>query len=149
MNKAFVKEQDDLRDRCPRCESRGVAVLAETITAFVRPEFRAEIGRDGFFCDYAPCDVVFFDAFDRAVTTEQLVRPVWPKDPTAPLCGCFGLTADDVEADIREGSVARVKEAVARSKSAAACCLTKSPTGQSCAAVVQRYYFKLRGGGPT
>src|SRR5688500_2169216 len=127
MNKAFVKEQDDLRDRCPRCESRGIAVPVETITAFVRPEFRANIAQDGFFGDYAPCEVVYFDAFDRLVTTEQLVRPVWPKDSAAPLCGCFGFMAEEVEADVREGGVARVKEGVARSKSPAASCLTNSP----------------------
>src|SRR5688572_29818227 len=124
MNKAFVKEPDDLRDRCPRCESRGIAVPAETIAAFVRPEFRTNIGQEGFFCDYAPCDVVYFDSFDRLVTTEQIVRPVWPKDTAAPLCGCFGFLEEDVEADVREGGVARVKEAVARAKSAAASCLT-------------------------
>jgi hypothetical protein len=110
----------------------------------VSAEALSNLAKSAFFCDFPRCEVAYFDVFERSVTVESLVRPVWPKDPAAPLCGCFGLTAADVEADVAEGGVSRVKDVVLRSKTAEARCLTQSPTGQSCAAVVQRYYFRLR-----
>lgn len=144
MNKAFVREPDDAGGRCPRCGNLGVAVGLETLAALVRPAALADLASSAFFCDFPRCEVAYFDVFERCVTVEALLRPVWPKDAAAPLCGCFGLTADDVAADVAEGGVARVRDVVLRSKTAEARCLTHSPTGQSCAAAVQRHYFRLR-----
>ena len=36
--------------------------------------------------------------------TGDLDGPVYPKDPDAPICACFGLTRLDIEADVREGT---------------------------------------------
>jgi len=144
MNKAFTKEPEATGGHCPRCGSIGIAVGEATLAAFVRPEFLAEIADAAYFCDFQKCEVAYFDAFERVIEVGQLGRPVWPKDLAAPLCGCFGLCADDVAADVREGGVTRVKDVVLRSKTDAARCLTNSPTGASCAAVVQRHYFRLR-----
>jgi len=144
MNKAFVREPDDEGGQCPRCGNLGIAVGLDTLSAMLLPEALGGLAKSAFFCDFPRCEVAYFDVFEQCVTVESLLRPVWPKDAAAPLCGCFGLSADDVAADVAEGSVARVKDVVLRSKSAEARCLTHSPTGQSCAAVVQRYYFRLR-----
>lgn len=144
MNKAFVKEVEGSGGRCPRCGSLGLAVPAETLASFIRDEKRSNLAETGYFCEFPRCEAIYFDDFERFVTAADVVRPVWPKDSDAPLCGCFGLTADDVAADVREGGVARVKAAVARAKSSEARCLTMSPTGRNCAADIQRYYFKLR-----
>jgi hypothetical protein len=84
--------------------------------------------------------------FERRATVEQVQHPVYPKDQAAPLCGCFGLTADDVQADIDEGGVRRVKELLAKAKMPEAHCLTKAVSGQCCVADVQRYFMKLRSG---
>jgi hypothetical protein len=146
MNKAFIKEADDTGGRCPKCGSLGSAVGAETLAAFVREPMLENIAKAAFFCEYARCEVVYFDAFERVVTTVDVRAAVWPKDPAAPICGCFGLTADDVAADVAEGGVGRVKSVIERSKTAEAACLTRSPTGRCCAADVQRCYFRLRGG---
>jgi hypothetical protein len=89
--------------------------------------------------------VAYFDQFERTVDIEQLKCPVWPKDPEAPICACFGLTRDDIEADIAAGTVERTRAAIARAKSPEARCMERSPTGRSCVAEVQRYYMKLRG----
>lgn len=110
----------------------------------VIPTALADLAKSAFFCDFPRCEVAYFDVFERSITVDLLLRPVWPKDPAAPLCGCFGLSADDVAADVAEGGVTRVRNVVLRSKSAEARCLTCSPTGQSCAAAVQRHYFRLR-----
>jgi hypothetical protein len=145
MNKAFVREPDDTGQlHCPTCGSLGVAVQRETWQAHVKPEAATQLAESAFFCPFARCDVVYFDMFERRITTEEVPHGVYPKDPQAPICGCFGLTAEDVESDIRDGAPTRVRQVVARAKSDEARCRTMSPSGQSCVAEVQRYYMKLR-----
>jgi hypothetical protein len=109
-------------------------------------EARRPLAASVYFCPTPNCSVAYFDAFEATVLTEALVRPVYPKDPTAPLCSCFGLTLEDVEADIAEGTPTRIRALLAKSKSPDAHCEELSPTGRSCIADVQRCYFKLRGG---
>ena len=146
MNKAFIREADETGAlKCPACGSLGVAVERETWQAFVNPEAAGGLAASAFFCPYPKCDVVYFDMFERQVRAAALRCGVWPKDPQAPLCGCFGLKAEDVQADIDEGGVTRVKAILAKAKSAEARCRTMSANGQSCTGEVQRYYMKLRG----
>lgn len=148
MNKAFLKEPENLGGRCPRCEALGQPVPDETLRTFLPAELRSTIASTAYFCTFAGCPVIYFDDFERVVARNQVDFAVWPKDPEAPLCPCFGLTADDVAADVAEGGVARVKAIVARAKTAEAACTVKSPTGVCCAAEVQRYYFKLKSQAP-
>ncbi len=144
MNKAFVREPDDTDQlHCPACGSLGVAVGRETWQAHVREAAAAPLAETAFFCPYAKCAVVYFDMFERRVTTDALGHGVYPKDPQAPLCGCFGLTCEDVQADIREGVVTRVRELLAKAKSPEARCRTLAASGQCCVPDVQRYYMKL------
>ncbi|MCE9605296.1 MAG: hypothetical protein K8U03_10385 [Planctomycetia bacterium] len=117
---------------------------AVTLAAFVQTERRHEISETAYFCEFPRCEVIYFDDFERFLVSTDLLRSVWPKDSDAPLCGCFGLSADDVADDVREGTVARVKAAVAKANSANTHCLTMSAKGRNCAADIQRYYFKLR-----
>ncbi len=144
MNKAFVREPDETGQRnCPRCGSLGVTVQQETLAAHLPADALRSLATTAFFCPFPRCDVVYFDAFDRTVDTAALDHGVYPKDPAAPLCGCFGLTRDDVELDISEGGAARVRELLQKTKSPDARCQIMSPSGQCCAADVQRYYMKL------
>ena len=145
MNKAFVREPDETDTAyCPRCGSLGTAVEERTIAAHLRPEALGQLAQSAFFCPFPKCDVVYFDKFERTATIDSALHPVYPKDPSAPMCGCFGFTRDDVEADVREGGVARVRALLAKSKSPEANCLTNSPSGQCCMPEVQRYFMKLR-----
>jgi len=147
MNKAFVREPDDTGQlHCPACGSLGIGVQRETWQAHVNAEAASGLAETAFFCPYARCDVAYFDMFDRRVALDQLCHGVYPKDSQAPICGCFGLTCEDVEADVREGVVTRVRALVAKANSPLARCRTMSASGQSCASEVQRYYMKLRGG---
>jgi hypothetical protein len=147
MNKAFLREPEDTGQRhCPRCGSLGVAATRTAVEALLRPEAAAELAEAAFFCPFPRCEVAYFDLFERTATTDALVRPVYPKDSAAPLCPCFGLTCEDVEADAAESVPRRIRELLARSKGPDARCATLSPTGQCCLPEVQRYYFKLRGG---
>jgi hypothetical protein len=88
--------------------------------------------------------VVYFDAFERVLLTTDLSRPVYPKDPTAPIWACFGLTRQDIEQDDREGGVTRVKAALEKARSAEARCRQKAANGQSCVGYVQKYYMQCR-----
>lgn len=147
MNKAFVREPDATEARCPKCGTPGIVVPEQTLNSFVAPGSLSEIAKTAYFCDFPRCDVAYFDDFERFVEISSLRVPVWPKDSNAPLCTCFGLTADDVRSDIAEGGVKRVRAIVERSKTSEAHCAECSPTGRSCVAAVQRYYFQLKGGG--
>ncbi|MBA4018323.1 MAG: hypothetical protein C0483_14245 [Pirellula sp.] len=147
MNKAFVREPDAAEARCPKCGTPGTAVPEQTLNAMIPPERLSDVAKTAYFCDFPRCDVAYFDDFERFVEASALKGPVWPKDSDAPLCSCFGLTADDVRSDVAEGGVRRVRAIVERSKSSEARCAECSPTGRSCVAAVQRYYFQLKGGG--
>lgn len=147
MNKAFIREPDDTgRLNCPACGSAGIAVVRETWQSHVAEDSTAAVADAAFFCPYDKCDVAYFDMFERTIRTAALRHGVYPKDPRAPLCGCFGLTTEDVEADLREGVVTRVRELLEKAKSPEARCRTMSASGQSCVGDVQRCYLKLRGG---
>lgn len=146
MNKAFVREPDVTDALCPRCGSAGTTALRAAFEANVPVEARRSLAATTYFCSTPRCPVAYFDAFEATVPAEALYHPVYPKDPRAPLCACFGLTIDDVENDIADGTPTRIRALLAKSKTSAARCEELSPTGRSCIPDVQRCYFKLRGG---
>lgn len=146
MNKAFVRESDSTDVLCPRCQAAGIDVPRVTLASHAPAEALRPLAATAFFCPTPTCPVAYFDAFEAQVPVADLVRPVYPKDAAAPLCPCFGLTRDDVEADVAEGVPRRIRELLAKSKSPAAHCADASPTGRCCMPEVQRYYFKIRGG---
>lgn len=145
MNKAFVREpEDDGRAYCPRCRSLGIAVEAGPLDSHIRPEFRAKLRDDAWFCNFPRCDVAYFNQFDAVVTVDELKSPVYPKDPDAQICACFGFTYDEVAADARCDTPTRIRELLAKSKSAAADCRTLAADGRCCMTAVQALYMKLR-----
>ncbi len=145
MNKAFVREPDDTGvGHCPKCGSLGSEVRRGTMAEHVDPAAVQQLSESAFFCAFPRCEVVYFDHFERVATIQSLLHPIWPKDPSAPLCGCFGLTAEDIDADIQEGAPRRVRELLAKSKSDQARCAVLSASGQCCMPEVQRYYMKHR-----
>jgi Zinc binding domain len=146
MNKAFVRESDSTDVLCPRCGAAGTGVLRAAFEAHVAAEARRPLAASVYFCQTPSCPVAYFDAFEAKVAASDLAQPVYPKDAAAPLCSCFGLTMDDVEADVAEGTPTRIRALLAKSKSTAARCEELSPTGRTCIPDVQKCYFKLRGG---
>ena len=144
MNKAFVREPDDNGQRqCPRCGSLGVAVGPDTIAAHL-PAGETSGLASAFFCPFASCGVAYFDIFERVLEVDRLTGAVWPKDPAAPICACFGFGREEIEADIQEGGVRRTRDLVEKAASPAAHCATASASGHSCVPDVQRYYMKHR-----
>lgn len=145
MNKAFVREPDATGvAQCPRCGSLGIAVSGETLTAQLAPDDRRRLPESAYYCPFPRCEVGYFDEYDRWVEADRLSHPSWPKDAAAPICPCFDFRPEEVEADVNEGGARRVKQLLARSRSAEARCLELSPTGQCCLPEVQRYFMRLR-----
>jgi molybdate transport system substrate-binding protein len=127
-------------------EVQPVTFFAGALTTNTsQPEAASALAESAYFCPFARCDVAYFDMFERTIGVESLTAPVYPKDPEAPLCPCFGLTMDDVETDVAEGIPRRIRDLLAKSQSPAAYCLTASPSGQCCMAEVQKAYMRLRG----
>src|SRR5690348_17317473 len=129
MNKAFIKEPEDTGEaHCPRCGSLGVAVGDATLSAQLSADDRRNLPETAWFCPFARCEVAYFDQFERTVGADRLSRPIYPKDPEAPICACFGFTCDEIEADVSEGVATRVRELLAKSKSPEARCAVMSPS---------------------
>lgn len=145
MNKAFVREPEEKRDRCPSCGTTGIAVFEATLKAWLSAEQRQQLSETAYFCSRELCPIAYFDGFERVIPAAEMANSVWPKDPEAAVCPCFDLTSSDIQADIDENSVTRVKEAIQRAQSDKARCSTKSPSGQNCVAAVQKCYMSLRG----
>ncbi len=146
MNKAFVRDPDGNVEYCPRCGAQGQPVGAETLTHHLPGDLIRKVADTANFCPSPRCAVVYFDGFERVVLTADLPKPVYPKDPAAPICACFGLTREDIEEDVREGVVTRTKAILEKAKSPDARCKALAANGQSCAAYVQKYYMQCRGG---
>ncbi len=146
MNKAFVREPDSTADYCPYCGSKGQPVGGATLETHLSEEQRRGLSDPAAFCPSPKCRVAYFDAFERVVLAADLQRPVYPKDPDAPLCACLGFTRADIEADVQEGVVTRTRKALAHAKSPAARCCVLAANGQSCEAYVQKCYLQCRGG---
>jgi hypothetical protein len=145
MNKAFVKEPDsNAPAHCPRCGSLGIAVGEATLQSHLPSDALRDISPEAFFCSFPQCVVVYFDAYERSITVDRLPKPVYPKDPEAPMCGCFGFTRDCIEQDLAECGVRRTRELLAKAKGPEARCSVMSASGQSCAGEVQRYFMKRR-----
>jgi hypothetical protein len=147
MNKAFVREPEfDGRAYCPQCGSLGLPVEHGPLDRYIRPEARNKLGDTAWFCNFHTCDVAYFNLFEAVVRRDELTAPVYPHDLDAPLCACFGLTYDEVAADVREGAPTRVRELLAKTKSPAARCEQLAADGRCCMAAVQELYLRLRGG---
>lgn len=145
MNKAFVREpEDDGRGFCPYCGSLGTPVEAGPLDTHIRPESRAKMREAAWFCGFPRCDVAYFNQFDAVVLIDELKAPVYPKQPSAPICACFGFSYDDVEADVRSGEPTRIRALLAKSKSPDARCHTLAADGRCCVGAVQELYMKLR-----
>jgi len=147
MNKAFVREPDEPDDlHCPRCGAMGQAVSAVTIKAQLREGAAgapgaASLGSSAFFCANPLCEVAYFDGFGQIAPVIQLRQPVYPKDPDAPICACFGLKAEDVAADARAGNPAGVRMLIEKCKTQTTC-ETRAANGKCCVDEVQKVYLK-------
>ncbi len=144
MNKAFVREPDNTATYCPRCESQGEQVGAGVLPHYLTDEQRSRLTEPAHFCPSPKCPVAYFDGFEGYVLATDLSRPVYPKDSTAPVCACFGVTCRDIEQDVAEDVVTRTRAAVEQAQSPSARCAEMAGNGRSCVAYLQKYYMECR-----
>ncbi len=144
MNKAFVREPDDTGTFCPRCESQGERVGAAVLENFLTAEQRSTLTEPAYFCPSPKCAVAYFDGFEGFLLADDLLRPVYPKDPLAPICACFGVTCEEIERDVDEGVVTRTRAAVEQAQSPLARCAQMAANGRPCVAYLQKYYLERR-----
>ena len=145
MNKAFVRESEsDGRAYCPRCRTLGIAVSAGPLNTHIRTGSRPKMHDAAWFCSFPRCEVAYFNEFEAVVTIEELKAPIYPKELDAPLCACFGFNYDDVAADVHDGEPTRIRQLLAKSKSAEANCPALAVDGRCCMGTVQELYMKLR-----
>lgn len=142
MNKAFVREPEfDGKAYCPDCGSLGVAVSEATLDHHIQAASRNRLGDAAWFCEFARCEVAYFDLFESQVAVTELRSLVYPKNFDAPICPCFGFTIDELEADVAEGAPVRIRELLAKSKTSEANCRVLAADGQCCMREVQRLYI--------
>ena len=145
MNKAFVREpDDDGRAFCPKCGTLGVPVNSGPLDTHIRPESRSKMVDSAWLCGFARCDVAYFNLFGSVVLMDELKAPVYPYDANAPICACFGLTYDDVIADVDDSTPTRIRDVLARSKAGEAQCHTLAADGKSCMGALQELYMRLK-----
>jgi len=146
MNKAFVREPDaDGRVLCPRCGTPGTAVGTGPLDTHVQASLRSRMGDSASYCSHTACEVAYFNMFEQCVLVNDLRSPVYPYDIDAPICACFGLTWDDVDADARDDAPLRIRQLLTKSKSSEARCQLLAVDGQCCIREVQQLYMKLHG----
>lgn len=120
--------------------------MRSAVESLTTPEARRSLAATAYFCPTSVCEVAYFDAFEAVMLAEELLRPVYPKDPDAPLCPCFGLTYADLQEEAAAATPERIRRLYRRSKTDEARCHELTPTGRCCLPEVQRVYFRLRGG---
>ena len=144
MNKAFVREPDaDGRVLCPRCGTPGTPVGTGPLDTHIHASVRSRMADSAWYCRHTACEVAYFNMFEQSVLLHELRAPVYPYDIDAPICACFGLMWDDVDADSREDVPWRIRELLTKSKSPEARCKLLAVDGQCCIREVQQLYMKL------
>lgn len=144
MNKAFLREPEQEDSRCPSCGSLGLDVGSQTLNAQLPADLRHRFSDTAAFCRTEHCSVVYFDDFGARVERSEIDHAIPLKDPDAPLCGCFGVTRDEIEDDVAEGTFTRTRAALTKAESAEARCSTQAPHGRSCVAEIQSYYVRCK-----
>jgi hypothetical protein len=140
MSRAFIKEGDAPEPRCPSCGTQGEAVGPATLDAQLSPADRKALGDRAYYCANPGCSTAYFSAWDAVIPQNRLKSRAWPKDPQAPICPCFGLSAADVIADARAGRKNRVLEIREEADAPDARCPGLAPDGRSCMTSVMRLF---------
>ncbi|MDP6444053.1 MAG: hypothetical protein QGG36_11440 [Pirellulaceae bacterium] len=143
MNKAFVREPDFEAAVCPQCGGLGAAVKTGPLDTHVAADVRNRFGDTASFCENSRCTVIYFDDFEATVTVDELRDAVFPHDPAAPICPCFGFRLEQIEADVNDGSPTRIRELLAQTQSSEARCETLAVDGRCCKKHIQRLYMQM------
>ncbi len=145
MNKAFVSEPEPAEPRCPTpngCDSLGQRVTRKTLESQLSEDQIATLADKAYYCSSPGCLVAYFDDWGTAVPASALRTSAYPKDPEAPICPCFGVSAEEIRTNAEAGSRERIRELLEKAESHEARCETCSPSGESCVTEVRRLFLQ-------
>ena len=145
MSKAFTREPEPEGPRCPvpeGCGGVGVQVSRKTLLAQLPENVARGFAGSAYYCGNPHCQVGYFDAWGTQVPASLLLRPSSPKNPTAPLCSCFGITADAIREEAEAGRKDLMRNLVTRVESDEARCETQAPCGRSCLVEARKVFLK-------
>jgi hypothetical protein len=141
MNKAFTREPEPAEPRCA-CGAIGVQVTRKTLLAQLPGDLARAFSESAYYCQNPRCAVGYFDAWGTQAPASVLRRPSYPKDPAAPLCSCFGITAEAIREEAEAGRKDLVRDLVSRAGSKEARCETEAPCGSSCVVEARRVFVR-------
>ena len=84
----------------------------------------------------------YYTAWGHTYPARELQSPAFPKDPSAPLCPCFHILPDVIEAEAAQGEKTTIQRLIKRAESDEARCVETSPNGKSCVAEARRLFLK-------
>jgi hypothetical protein len=127
-----MKEGEAPEPRCPSCDTLGDEVGPPTLDAHVPTDLRPALGDRAYYCVNPGCRIAYFNGWGTAVPAQRINRPAYPKDPDGPLCACFGISANQILSEAREGKKDGIRSLKARAEGPEAHCAECSPDGRSC-----------------
>lgn len=145
MSRAFIKEPEPEVPRCPSpagCGGMGVPVTRKTLLAQLPENVARGFAASAYYCGNPSCPIAYFDVWGTQTPVSMLRSQSYPKSPEAPLCSCFGITADAIREEAGNGCKDLMRELVARAESNEARCETEAPCGRSCLVEARRVFLK-------
>ncbi len=144
MNKAFVKDPEPGEPRCPApkgCGGLGSPVSRVTLVSQLPEVLAGKFSESAYYCANPSCQVAYFDTWGTTAERSSLSAAAYPKSPTAPVCSCFGFTADEVRTAAEAGRKDIVRDMVLKAEGDDAQCETKAPSGSCCATEIRRLFL--------
>jgi hypothetical protein len=121
--------------RCLECGRPGRLVDRITVKAMLRPEALMRLAASEHrFCPTPECPVVYF-GFDEIFDREEIVVPVFQKEPAGDrtVCYCFGVSESDIRRETAETGRSTAGDRVTALVKAERCaCEVKNPQGSCC-----------------
>jgi hypothetical protein len=119
----------------------------KTLLAQLPENLARAFSESAYYCPNPRCNVAYFDAWGAQAPASVLRRTSYPKTPEAPLCSCFGITAEQILDEAKAGRKDLIRDLVARAASKDARCETEAPSGTSCVVEARRIFLKHFTGG--
>ena len=136
---------------CPECGGTGRLVDRITVKAMLRPAALMRLSAlEHRFCPAPDCPVVYFghdEVFDR----DEIVVPVFQKEPTGErtVCYCFAISEREIRTElIRTGRSSASERISALVKADRCACEVRNPQGTCCLGNVAAAVEALQSQGP-
>jgi len=136
---------------CPECGKPGRLIDRITVKAMLRPAALMRLSAlEHRFCPAPDCPVVYFghdEVFDR----DEIVVPVFQKEPTGErtVCYCFAISEREIRTElIRTGRSSASERIGALVKADRCACEVRNPQGTCCLGNVAAAVEALQSQGP-